>query len=1020
MGALTRQNKLINDFLESITKNAADCDAVIFSGDLVQSGDSASTFMKAKDNFIQPILDRVKLPSSRFFICPGNHDINRNEVSSSLLKYLDEEISDNKQLNAFFKSKQTDLDLSYRPLKNYHDFIDTFFKDSSDDDISNQLYSTHIREINGKNVGFVTINTAWRAVGQNDDNNLLFPLDKLNEAIDQVNSCDIKILIHHHPLSDFRTFNKYDLEDLIHKRFDFIFSGHVHKNALSIDFTYTEGAVKIGSSACLTYDNNTDVGYSIITVDHEDLRGTFQSHLYNINQETFYALDQKEYSIPTTKEKIQQNNLRKNIRQRLIDELDNTKELFVEIENDNSDKTIMELSTEPVLKEKSQSEIVKDEAPIEADFAWDTFQKFEDDYIIFGKDKCGKTILLKKLEIELLSDYSQHNFIPFYIDIKEWKNTNRVFDFKKEFSKYYFINQTDAQKLLDEKQIVFLIDNYHIDNENLKKYIEDFITVHANVKLIICSNDTTLNSFEKINIDGRTLKKLHFHRLRKQHIKLLAQRNSDLSEEKQDEIVDKIDNIFKKLSIPFNYWTVSVFLWIFKKDLNANFQNDVDLINLYIERLVEKENLTLSKSSFSFANYKKLLAYLAHYLLTNHHQNSYYAKYSNIISFIESYLSKNPRFRVTSKEIFEYLEEKGIFKKKDDDQYSFRLNGVFEYFIAQYMTIDRKFLNDVIDDDSFYLSFSNEFELYAGFKREDQEFLQRIYDRTKECFSELNNSFDVTSYDNLLISKVLEAKEFSELIEKFTKRLKDGLTESELDKIEEELIKELGFDDSNSDVKCKKVNELNNSSEALEGSLQILGRVYKNVDDIDDVQLVYEIFDYIIDNAIQWGFKIIDDFKDLSILGFTKENGEADAKFLSRVITNYIPTLVQVRLNEMIGHTNLEKIINERLSELRKDSKNNQYKIFLLSFLLLDINLDANKHLLSDVIPLIRIPLIKYSFILKMNYYLGFKANKNAELKRFLQRNIQNQHLKFNSDTDLGGLHRNFSDKQNKQGLIKS
>lgn len=1019
MGGLTKQRNLIASFLSDISNFKNNIDLVIFSGDLVNIGDNDTVFNKASEEFLEPILKSLNLTKDKLIICPGNHDIDRNNVTKSVIKYIDEEINDNKKLNDFFKKETSDLKLSYLPLERYYAFTNNFFP-KNDKDYNSDMYSSHIREINGKKIGIISINSAWRSVGINDTNNLLFPIEKLEEAIDRVSSCQIKILVHHHPLSDFKSFNKYELEDEIHKRFDFIFSGHIHKNALSIDFTYKEGAVKIGSSACLTFEHDSEIGYSVLNINIDEFSGVHKTRFYNIKHEEFYSFEDKPFNIPTTQEKIQQNNLRKNIRTRLLEELENSKNLFVESEGQDSDKTILELSTEPVLKEKSQAEIIKDEASIDNDFPWTEFHKFENDYIIFGKDKCGKTILLKKIEIELLNNYSLHNFIPYYIDIKEWKQSNKKFDFKREFSKYYFVNQSDAVQLLDEKQIVLLIDNYHFEHEELKNYIEDFITEHENVRLIICAADSTVHTFDKNKIDGRTLTKLHFHRLRKIHIKQLAKKNSDLTDEKQEQIVDKIDNIFKKLSIPFNYWTVSVFLWIFKKDLNANFQNDVDLISLYIERLIEKEQLTLRKSSFTFSNYKKLLAYLAHYLLTNFHQNAYFAKYSDIIIFIDDYLGKNPRYKINSREVFDYLDSKGLFKKKEDDLYSFRLNGVFEYFIAQYMTMDRTFLNDVVDDKSFYLSFSNEFELYAGFKREDQDFLEKIYKKTTTIFNELQDEYGGNSdIDSLLNSKVLEAKEFSETVDKFTKRLKDGLTEHEQDQIEEELIKELGLDETGSDVKVKEVKEINSNSESLEAALQILGKVYKNIDDIDNVELVYEIFDYIVDNSIFWGFKLIDEFKDLSLSGFSNKNGESDAKFLAKVITNFIPTLVQVRLSDMISHNNLERIINERLSELLKDSSKNQYKIFLLSFMLMDINLDANKHILEKTIPLIRIPLIKYSFILKLNYYLAFKSNNNKELKHFLQKSIQHQHLKFNSDTNLGGLHKGFSDQQNKQGLKK-
>ena len=1022
MGNLTKQKNLIRDFLTDISKNEYSIDYVIFSGDLVNSGDNISIFNKANEDFILKIIEILKIDKSHFFICPGNHDINRNEVSKSLIKYLDEEITNNKLLDNFFKNNSQDLKKSHLPLENYSTFVNEFYKDSLNvKDSFENMFSTHIRKTDNQKIGFVSINTAWRAIGDNDDNNLLYPLCKINEALDKIINCDTKILIHHHPLNDFKPFNKYDLEDLLHKRFDYIFSGHIHKKALTLDLTHNEGVVKIGSSASLTFDSNSQIGYSVIYINEEELKVTSSFRFYDINNESFYSIDDKQFDIPTTQIKIEQNKLRKNIRKRFFEELEDSKNLFVENNNETLSKNLLELSTEPVLKEKSQSEIVKDEDNIEPDFVWSNFHRFENDYIIFGKDKCGKTILLKKIELELLDNYSLHNYIPFYIDIKEWKNSNKKFDFSKEFSKHYYLNNSESSKLLEDKQIVLLIDNYHIENQELKDYIEKFVGSHIKIKLIICSVDSITNTFDKNRIDGRVLFKLHFHRLRKKHIKELAKINSDLTDEKQDQIVDKIDNIFKRLSIPFNYWTVSVFLWIFKKDLNANFHNDVDLINLYIERLIEKEQLTLNKSSFTFSNYKKLLAHIAHFLLTEHHQDSYYAKYSEIIVFIDNFLNKNPRYRISSKDVFEYLDSKGILKKKGDNLYSFRLKGVFEYFVAYYMTFDNKFLKAVIKDESFYLSFTNEFELYAGFNREDDKFLKKIYKKTKKIFEDVNKEYDLnqSSPDALLISKIIEANDFIKIIEKFTKKLKDGLTPEEQDNIEEELINELGIDDTNSEVKSKQVKVLNNSAESLEGSLSILGKVYKNIDDITDVDLVYEIFDYIINNAILWSYKLIDDFKDMDISDVIKADSDVETKNLLKIITNFIPTLVQVRLNEIIGHNNLEKIIIERLDFYRKDSNNNQFKIFILGFLLTDINIEKHKGILEDLIPLIRIPIIKYSFILKMNYYLGFKCNHNDDLKKLLQSNIQNQYLKFNNDTDIGSIHKGFSDRQNKSGLQK-
>jgi hypothetical protein len=458
---------------------------------------------------------------------------------------------------------------------------------------------------------------------------------------------------------------------------------------------------------------------------------------------------------------------------------------------------------------------------------------------------------------------------------------------------------------------------------------------------------------------------------------------------------------------------------VFNKDANNKLNNDVDLINLYIEKLLEKEQLTVSSSTFTFNNYKKLLAYFAHFLLTEHHQNSYYAKYSEIIKFIQSYLDKNPRLNINPREIFDYLDSKSLLRKKDPDFYSFRLNGVFEYFVAYYMTFDKKFLDDAIEDKNFYLSFSNEFELYAGFKRDNVDFLNKIYNKTQKHFTTLNENYDLKtiSLDSILVSKVVEADKLGKLIEKYSKKFQEGLSEIEQDQIEEQMIQEMKLDDNHSDVKKKKIKSFNESSESLEDSLTILGKVFRNTDDINDSDLIYKIFDYIIDNACLWSFKLLDEFGEMDISEIIKTDNKGEAQGLIKLISNVIPTLVQVRLYDMIGHVNLEKIILSRLEDAKNDSKNNQFKLFIYTFLLLDINYLEHKNLIESIIPLIRISLIKYSFLLKLNYYLSFKNNLNNKEKLQLKNNIQSQHLKFNNKTNVGDIQKGIASKESSKKL---
>ncbi|MFS4481736.1 metallophosphoesterase [Hyunsoonleella sp. 2307UL5-6] len=1018
IGGRTKQQKLIEKFLVDIKEKALNIDYVIFSGDLVNDGSNKKDFDIACNEFLVKTLSVLNVDKSNLFICPGNHDVERDVVSNSVIKYLDEEINDNYKLNNFFRKNNPDLETSHKPLRNYREFINKYFN-KDNDDYSEEMYSTHIRNSENGKIGFVCFNTAWRSIGQNDDNNLLFPLSKIDEALDRIFNCEIKIAIHHHPLNDIKPYNLYDLEDLLHKRFDFMFSGHLHKNNVTMDITPNDGVVKFGSSASLCFDENSQIGYSLIDIDYDDLKFHVSFRMYDQKNEIFYALPIKTDKIPTTEIKKEQNKLRKNIRKRYLEELENSKSLLVESGNSSEGKNLLELSTNPVLKNKSLSEILNNEEQSHPDFAWSSFFEFKKDFIIFGKDKCGKTILLKKIELELLKDFSLHDYIPFFIDIKSWSSSNQIFNFEREFAKYYYINTNVARHLLHDKKIVLLIDNFHINSkviDHIKDKIEEYVTNYDNFKLVLCSVSGSLSSFDSSRFDGRVLTKLYFHRLRKIHIKALTKKNYNLSQEKEEQIVEKINTIFKKLSIPFNYWTVSIFLWVFNKDSNNNLHNDVDLINLYIEKLLEKEQLTVSASTFTYNNYKKLLANLAYFLLKKHHLNSHYAKYSEIIEFIQKQLDKNPRKSTNPKEIFEYLDSKGLLRKKEPDIYSFRLNGVFEYFIAYYMTLDEDFLSSALEDKSYYLSFANEFELYAGFKRDNINFLNRIYGKTKENFSQLNLLYDLneSNLDSLLISKVKEADHLGKVLEKYSKKFQEGLTEIQQDEIEEQMINEMKIDESHSEVKQKIIKSFNDTAETLEDSLKILGKVFRNIDDIDDSNLVYEIFDYIIDNACLWSYKLLDEFGEMDLSKIIKEDVKGEAQGLLKLISSVIPTLVQVRLYDMIGHVNLEAIILDRLKTAKENFKKNQFKIFIYTFLLLDINYNSHKRIVDDVMPLIRIPIIKYSFILKLNYYLGFKNTLSKEDKKFLNNRIQSQYLKFNNKVDIGDVQRNLSKKNQK------
>lgn len=406
-------------------------------------------------------------------------------------------------------------------------------------------------------------------------------------------------------------------------------------------------------------------------------------------------------------------------------------------------------------------------------------------------------------------------------------------------------------------------------------------------------------------------------------------------------------------------------------------------------------------------------------MLLDHKENTYSASELVILNYIENYLKKNPRNKsVNAVSVWNYLKDRGIFKKMDDDRFSFRLNGVFQYFLAYYMKLNPRFRNEVLDDKYFYLSFKNEFEIYAGFSRDDEEFLDQIYSRTKIIFNDINNKYSDKTLDQLLLNK-------SELLPNYQRKLTElsskvrSLTFEEQDELDG-LANELDIDSETIEgVREKKPININQDDiSSLEDALFILGRVFRNIDEIDSSKKVNEIFAYYIKTACQWGFKIIDSSKVIDFQANYEE--ESDIELLYQLMSKLVPLIVQTVASDQINQKNLDGIILDRISLLQEldNKKENQFELFVLLFMLVDLDLKGNKKYILEASEFITIPVLKFAILLKLNNYLVFKTNEDKDLEQFLQNAIQKENQKFNKNNDLGSLHKEFSEKK-KQRLLK-
>lgn len=990
------QSQIIEKLVSKISNQKIVFDLIFFTGDLVFNGSILEDFEKAKKEFIDEICNNLNFEKENVIFCAGNHDMDRSGVSKSLEDHFNQKIKTNDQLYDFFKQQDNDYKTSIKTTQNYNEFINSYYtKDSIYD-----LYSIHKRTINNDEVGIFSLNSSWRSIDDLSKGKLLFPTHLLENGLEELKSIKNRFLLMHHPLSWFSDYNKQKLQELIFKNFNIIFTGHVHESEITTHYTKSNGIFINTCPATMTWDKNY-LGYSIIKYD--SLKSDFavvSKYKFIDEKDDFEFIDRIEVNVPCGITKTEQNKLQEKINNKSILELLNSKDLLLSKNFDNSnDNLFLDLFNKPKLSIKPKEEI-DDSSDISANsFDFDHLLKYDNNYFIFGNDKSGKTSLLKYIQIKHLKDYTTNGIIPFYIDLKS-NYSSSIFD---EIRKYYELSIKNTESLI-KKSFLILIDNFDINSayyEHLIKFLDDY----ENVKFIISSDYYTYRIFENYKIDNREYYKLYLQDVSRKEVRSFLENNKFEINDSYDNVLEKIISFCKQLELPLNYWTISLILLVHKKqkfDLSKNIYN---LLDLCVDEILDKKHITLRNSKLEFNQLKSLCGDLSVFLLKNNTENVYSKSYLAVLEELDRLIKTDIRVKADSKETLDYLISSGILKLQDE-KVSFRLNGVFEFFIALHMSQNETFRNDIINDDNIYLSFKNEFEICSGILNKDLTFYNKIYEKTISFFNPVNEKYySIGKQDTILKSKVTDKNDVN--LKKITTELKAF---EPLDNEKKDFINDQNNSISiNSELHVKKLYDVKNfNPEIFERYLSIFTRVFKTMEGIKDLALLSSSLDFILDTYINFGFFLYEEIEQ------ELEIKEVDDTDILTLISRILPFISQMSMTENIAHYNIEKVIISKIEELKKNPKENQYKLFVLYFILMDIDENNIFTYADDVIENITIGILKYSSIIKFKYYFSFKGKENVKLAHFLKEKIKLAQMKMNNKTDISSLQSSLDNSQNK------
>jgi predicted MPP superfamily phosphohydrolase len=263
-------------------------DLAVFSGDLVQAGESPALFEAARHAFLRPMLEAAGLTAERLFIVPGNHDIARSVVREDdiLDPSLRSRLTTSSALNTFIdglaEGKEVNH-LSLARLNNFEDFIRSV--DCKVPRTSSKLLRTYIVDVSSTKVGIACFNTAWRATGEADDvdrHRLLLGERNVDDAIADLAEVDIRLAVFHHPLDWLAEFDELSVTSRLYSAFDVLLCGHTHRSFPEVRTT-SIGTSIMSQAGCLYQTRNFFNGYQVLQIDPVAGNAEFVIRTYNDN-----------------------------------------------------------------------------------------------------------------------------------------------------------------------------------------------------------------------------------------------------------------------------------------------------------------------------------------------------------------------------------------------------------------------------------------------------------------------------------------------------------------------------------------------------------------------------------------------------------------------------------------------------------------------------------------------------------------------------------------------------------------
>jgi hypothetical protein len=254
-------------------------DLILFTGD-VAFGQDNSKALFLEDQYIEAheFIDKVSnsfsrnIPKTNIFIVPGNHDVNRTQITPDQMEWLKNLQKNGPEkaseiINEYIKSNNKQWIRYMERLDDYRQFLEKGDYNHLLGDPKRLTYSK-ICEINGFKVGITGLNSSWSSSGDGEKGNLWFGTYQILNSYNSIKDANFSIALVHHPPNWFTEFEEMDIRKNMERMFDFCLHGHEHQEWV----TCIDQHVRIASGALYSGYGKENV-YNFVRLYPEEYRG---------------------------------------------------------------------------------------------------------------------------------------------------------------------------------------------------------------------------------------------------------------------------------------------------------------------------------------------------------------------------------------------------------------------------------------------------------------------------------------------------------------------------------------------------------------------------------------------------------------------------------------------------------------------------------------------------------------------------------------------------------------------------